>query len=94
VIAGVAGMAVGGYLLAISGSVFDEGTHGINGEPTERPDGYHDTLVPGVVAAGAGVALTALGVYMFVADRKAAHETELSVIPTGDGWGLALSGQF
>ena len=93
--AGVAAMAAGGALVALHEPA-----------PALRPgnarsEGRRDTRTAGIVTGSAGVALTAVGVYFFVRDRRDARAEEergpdrAALVPLdGGGAALVVGGRF
>jgi hypothetical protein len=86
--AGLAGMAAGATLIAVH-------------EPEkpvvdERDDFRRNTLVPGIVTAAAGAAVTGVGIYFFARDRRdrAAGVERAAVVPIEGGAVLVVAGRF
>jgi hypothetical protein len=89
--AGVAGLAAGGYLLAIDGDC----------KTGEIPAGgscgeLYDTTTPAYLAAGAGAALVTVGIILWIKDDPAPSEPSrtATVIPLPGGAMLGVVGSF
>jgi hypothetical protein len=84
---GTAAVATGAVLVSIDGPILDDaGNH--------TPDQY-DTATPGYVLAGAGIALVATGVILWLRDDPADERaTTVTVLPTDDGASIGLAGSF
>jgi hypothetical protein len=83
-VGGVGGIAGGATLIAI---------HAPEAEG-ERDEVVRDTMVPGIITLSAGVALTGVGIYLFLRDRRDAREPRLTVTPTTGGATVTLTGRF
>ena len=84
---GLAGLGVGGVLIAIHSPEFnDDGS---------RNDQQKNTLVPGIAVVSAGAVLTGVAIYMFLSGgSKPTREPAVSLVPTYGGLGVSLSGSF
>jgi hypothetical protein len=87
-VAGGAAIGVGGYLISIDG----DGTCELLPGQVACPDVY-ETLVPGIATAAGGVALGALGFYLWTKESDD-EKPALSVVPTRGGFAVGLSGSF
>jgi len=87
-------VAVGGGAAALAGGV---ALIAINGRLTDCPDdgtachSQYQTIAPGVVLAGAGLALGGLAVYMFMNDAQA---PAAAVVPLPGGAAAVVRGRF
>lgn len=87
-VAGAAAIGVGGYLIAIDG----DGTCQLLPGQSVCPENY-ETLVPGIAAVTSGVALGALGFYLWTKEGGES-ESRLSIAPTRGGLAVGYSGSF
>ncbi len=88
VVVGLGAVAAGVVLMVLDGS----GTCTLSGQQTQCPR-VHDTLWPGIGAAAAGTAVTALGVWLWM--RGGGKEGRaLSLRPSSGGTSLVLTGTF
>ncbi len=85
---GLAGVGVGGYLIAIDG----DGTCSLQPGQMVCPESF-ETLVPGVGLLSAGAALGVLGFYLWTKEESPGN-TSLSLLPSQGGWKASLTTRF
>jgi hypothetical protein len=82
---GTVAVATGTYLVLIDGPVIEDSV---------RKSEANDTLVPGFVTLGVGVAAIGLSAWLWASESDKSSATATHIVPTADGGAIVWSGGF
>jgi hypothetical protein len=82
---GTVAVATGTYLVLIDGPVIEDNV---------RQADSNDTLVPGFVTLGVGVAAIGLSAWLWASESDSRSATATHIVPTADGGAIVWSGGF